>query len=150
MLIDITNFNFECGDKGGSVLIDFNFACDCNNNGGAETYNLELNLKDFGYGYGSFKLNGTKYSPTKTPYKLNFTDELTSFSLSNSNVTEIISFPNTSKVKSLNSVFSYSPITNLDLSDWDLSSVEDVDFAFSYMQNCKSIKFNKDILKDKT
>ena len=37
MLIDITNFNFECGDKGGSVLIDFNFACDCNNNGGTET-----------------------------------------------------------------------------------------------------------------
>lgn len=150
MLIDITNFNFECGDKGGSVLIDFNFACDCNNNGGTEKYNLELNLKDFGYGYGSFKLNETTYSPTKTPYKLNFTDELASFSLSNSNVTEIISFPNTSKVKSLNSVFSYSPITNLDLRDWDLSSVEDVDFAFSYMQNCKNIKFNTDILKDKT
>ena len=150
MLIDITNFNFECGNKGGSVLIDFNFACDCNNNGGAETYNLELNLKDFGHGYGSFKLNDTTYSPTKTPYKLNFTDELTSFSLSNSNVTEIISFPNTSKVKSLNSVFSYSPITNLDLRDWDLSSVEDVNFAFSYMQNCKNIKFNTDILKDKT
>ena len=150
MLIDITNFNFECGDKGGSVLIDFNFACDCNNNGSTETYNLELNLKDFGYGYGSFKLNGTTYSPTKTPYKLNFTDELTSFILNNSNVTEIISFPNTSKVKSLNSVFSYSPITNLDLRDWDLSSVEDVDFAFSYMQNCKSINFNTDILKDKT
>ena len=150
MLIDITNFNFECGDKGGSVLIDFNFACDCNNNGGTETYNLELNLKDFGYGYGSFKLNETTYSPTKTPYKLNFTDELTSFSLSNSNVTEIISFPNTSKVKSLNSVFSYSPITNIDLIDWDLSSVEDVDFAFSYMQKCKNIKFNTDILKDKT
>ena len=150
MLIDITNFNFECGDKGGSVLIDFNFACDCNNNGSTETYNLELNLKDFGYGYGSFKLNGTTYSPTKTPYKLNFTDELTSFSLNTSNVEEIISFPNTSKVKSLNSVFSYSPITNLDLRDWDLSSVEDVDFAFSYMQNCKSINFNTDILKDKT
>lgn len=150
MLIDITNFNFECGDKGGSVLIDFNFACDCNNNGGTETYNLELNLKDFGHGYGSFKLNGTTYSPTKTPYKLNFTDELTSFSLNTSNVTEIISFPNTSKVKSLNSVFSYSPITNIDLRDWDLSSIEDVDFAFSYMQNCKSIKFNTDILKDKT
>ena len=91
MLIDITNFNFECGDKGGSVLIDFNFACDCNNNGGTETYNLELNLKDFGHGYGSFKLNDTTYSPTKTPYKLNFTDELTSFSLNTSNVTEIIS-----------------------------------------------------------
>lgn len=150
MLIDITNFNFECGDKGGSVLIDFNFACDCNNNGGTETYNLELNLKDFGYGYGSFKLNETTYSPTKTPYKLNFTDELTSFSLSNSNVEEIISFPNTSKVKSLNSVFSYSPITYLDLRDWDLSSIEDVDFAFSYMQNCKSINFNTDILKGKT
>lgn len=150
MLIDITNFNFECGDKGGSVLIDFNFACDCNNNGGTETYNLELNLKDFGHGYGSFKLNDTKYSPTKTPYKLNFTDELTSFSLSNSNVTEIISFPNTSKVKSLNSVFSYSPITNLDLRDWDLSSVEDVNFAFSNLQKCKSIKFNTDILKGKT
>lgn len=150
MLIDITNFNFECGDKGGSVLIDFNFACDCNNNGGTETYNLELNLKDFGHGYGSFKLNDTKYSPTKTPYKLNFTDELTSFSLNTSNVTEIISFPNTSKVKSLNSVFSYSPITNLDLRDWDLSSIEDVDFAFSYMQKCTNIKFNTDILKDKT
>ena len=150
MLIDITNFNFECGDKGGSVLIDFNFACDCNNNGGTETYNLELNLKDFGHGYGSFKLNDTKYSPTKTPYKLNFTDELTSFSLSNSNVTEIISFPNTSKVKSLNSVFSSSIITNLDLRDWDLSSVEDVNFAFSDLPKCKSIKFNTDILKGKT
>lgn len=150
MLIDITNFNFECGDKGGSVLIDFNFACDCNNNGGTETYNLELNLKDFGHGYGSFKLNNTTYSPTKTPYKLNFTDELSSFSLANSNVTEIISFPNTSKVKSLNSVFSYSPITNLDLRDWDLSSVEDVNFAFSYMQKCTNIKFNTDILKGKT
>ena len=150
MLIDITNFNFECGDKGGSVLIDLNFACDCNNNGGTETYNLELNLKDFGYGYGSFKLNGTTYSPTKTPYKLNFTDELTSFSLNTSNVTEIISFPNTSKVKSLNSVFSSSIITNLDLRDWDLSSVEDVNFAFGDLQKCKSIKFNTDILKGKT
>lgn len=150
MLIDITNFNFECDDKGGSFLIDFNFACDCNNNGGTETYNLELNLKDFGYGYGEFQLNNTTYSPTKTPYKMNFTDELTSFSLSNSNVEEIISFPNTSKVKSLNSVFSYSPITNLDLRDWDLSSVEDINFAFSYLQKCKSIKFNTDILKGKT
>ena len=150
MLIDITNFNFECGDKGGSVLIDFNFACDCNNNGGTETYNLELNLKDFGYGYGSFKLNDTTYSPTKTPYKLNFTDELTSFSLNTSNVTEIISFPNTSKVKSLNSVFSSSIITNLDLRDWDLSSVEDVNFAFGDLPKCKSIKFNTDILKGKT
>lgn len=150
MLVDITNFNFECGDKGGSVLIDFNFACNCNNNGGTETYNLELNLKDFGHGYGSFKLNETTYSPTKTPYKLNFTDELTSFSLNTSNVTEIISFPNTSKVKSLNSVFSNSIITNLDLIDWDLSSVEDVDFAFSGLQKCKSIKFNTDILKGKT
>lgn len=150
MLIDITNFNFECGDKGGSVLIDFNFACDCNNNGGTETYNLELNLKDFGHGYGSFKLNDTTYSPTKTPYKLNFTDELTSFSLNTSNVTEIISFPNTSKVKSLNSVFSNSIITNLDLRDWDLSSVEDVNFAFGELQKCKSIKFNTDILKGKT
>lgn len=150
MLIDITNFNFECGDKGGSVLIDFNFACDCNNNGGTETYNLELNLKDFGHGYGSFKLNDTTYSPTKTPYKLNFTDELTSFSLNTSNVTEIISFPNTSKVKSLSSVFSNSIITNLDLRDWDLSSVEDVNFAFGELQKCKSIKFNTDILKGKT
>lgn len=150
MLIDITNFNFECGDKGGSVLIDFNFACDCNNNGGTETYNLELNLKDFGHGYGSFKLNNTTYSPTKTPYKLNFTDELTSFSLNTSNVTEIISFPNTSKVKSLNSVFSSSIITNLDLRDWDLSSVEDVNFAFGDLPKCKSIKFNTDILKGKT
>ena len=150
MLIDITNFNFECGDKGGSVLIDFNFACDCNNNGGTETYNLELNLKDFGHGYGSFKLNGTTYSPTKTPYKLNFTDELTSFSLNTSNVEEIISFPNTSKVKSLNSVFSNSIITNLDLRDWDLSSVEDVNFAFCELGKCKSIKFNTDILKGKT
>lgn len=113
-------------------------------------YNLELNLTDFGYGYGTFNLNDTTYSPTTTPYKMNFTDELTSFRLANSNVTEIISFPNTSKVKSLNSVFSYSQITNLDIKDWDLSSVEDVNFAFSYLQKCKSIKFNTDILKGKT
>lgn len=150
MLIDITNFNFECDDKGGSFLIEVNFACDCKNNGGTETYNLELDLKDFGYGYGSFKLNDTKYSPTKTPYKLNFTDELTSFSLMNSNVTKIISFPNTSKVKSLNSAFSYAQMKYLDIKDWDLSGVEDINFAFSYMQKCKSIKFNTDILKGKT
>lgn len=150
MLIDITNFNFECDDKGGSFLIDFNFACENKNNGGTETYNLELDLTDFGYGYGKFQLNNTTYSPTTTPYKLNFTDELTSFSLMNSNVTKIISFPNTSKVKSLNSAFSYAQMKYLDIKDWDLSGVEDVNFAFSYMQKCKSIKFNTDILKGKT
>lgn len=150
MLIDITNFNFECDDKGGSFLIDFNFACDCKNNGDTETYNLELELTDFGYGYGKFQLNNTTYSPTTTPYKLNFTDELTSFSLMNSNVTKIISFPNTSKVKSLNSAFSYAQMKYLDIKDWDLSGVEDINFAFSYMQKCKSIKFNTDILKGKT
>lgn len=149
MLIDITNFNFECDDKGGSFLIDFNFACE-KNNGGAETYNLELDLTDYGYGYGKFKLNNTTYSPTTTPYKLNFTDELTSFSLSNSNVTKIISFPNTSKVKSLNSAFAYAPITNLNVKDWDLSGVEEINFAFSYLQKCANIKFNTDILKGKT
>lgn len=150
MLIDITNFNFECGDKGGYFLIDFNFACENKNNGDTETYNLELNLTDFGSGYGTFKLNNTTYSPTTTPYKMNFTDELTSFSLANSNVTQIISFPNTSKVKSLNSVFSYSPITNLDIKDWDLSGLEEINFAFSYLQKCVNIKFNTDILKGKT
>ena len=150
MLIDITNFNFECDDKGGSFLIDFNFACDCKNNGDTETYNLELDLTDYGYGYGKFELNNTTYSPTTTPYKMNFTDELTSFSLMNSNVTKIISFPNTSKVKSLNSVFAYAQMKYLDIKDWDLSGVEDINFAFSYLQKCVNIKFNTDILKGKT
>lgn len=150
MLIDITNFNFECDDKGGSFLIDFNFACDCKNSGDTETYNLELDLTDYGYGYGKFKLNNTTYSANTTPYKLNFTDELTSFSLMNSNVTRIISFPNTSKVKSLNSVFAYAPITNLNVKDWDLSGVEEINFAFSYLQKCFRINFNTDILKGKT
>lgn len=118
--------------------------------GGTETYNLELNLTDFGYGYGEFKLNNTTYSPTTTPYKLNFTDELTSFSLMNSNVNKIVSFPNTSKVKSLNSAFAYAPITYLNIKDWDLSGVEDINFAFSYLQKCTHIEFNKDILKEKT
>jgi len=118
--------------------------------GGTETYNLELDLTDFGYGYGKFELNNTTYSPTTTPYKLNFTDELTSFSLMNSNVTKIISFPNTSKVKSLNSVFAYAPITNLNVKDWDLSGVEEINFAFSYLQKCFRINFNTDILKGKT
>ena len=118
--------------------------------GDTETYNLELELTDFGYGYGKFQLNNTTYSPTKTPYKLNFTDELTSFSLMNSNVTKIISFPNTSKVKSLNSVFSYAQMKYLDIKDWDLSGVEDINFAFSYLQKCFRINFNTDILKGKT
>ena len=115
-----------------------------------ETYNLELDLTDFGYGYGTFELNNTTYSPTTTPYKMNFTGELTSFSLGNSNVTKIISFPNTSKVKSLNSAFAYSPITYLDVKDWDLSGVEEIDYAFSYLQKCHRINFNKDILNGKT
>ena len=118
--------------------------------GDTETYNLELELTDFGYGYGKFELNNTTYSPTTTPYKLNFTDELTSFSLMNSNVTKIISFPNTSKVKSLNSAFSYAQMKYLDIKDWDLSGVEDINFAFSYLQKCVNIKFNTDILKGKT
>lgn len=118
--------------------------------GDTETYNLELNLTDFGYGYGTFKLNNTTYSPTTTPYKMNFTDELTSFSLMNSNVNEIISFPNTSKVKSLNSVFAYAQMTYLDIKDWDLSGVEEINFAFSYLQKCRHIDFNKDILNGKT
>lgn len=116
----------------------------------SKTYNLELNLTDFGSGYGTFKLNNTTFSPTTSPYKMNFTDELTSFSLSNSNVTAIKSFPNTNKIKTLNSVFAYSPITQLNISDWDLSGVEDINFAFSYLQKCTNIKFNTDILKWKT
>ena len=123
MLIDITNFNFECGDKGGSVLINFNFACDCNNNGGTETpYDIDIEFARANERGNSFKINGTVIRTTDAYYKgrlkdLGF-DKIESFSFTTSLLTKINAFPSIANVKKLEIAFNnctqLTEIPNLD------------------------------------
>lgn len=110
MLIDITNFNFECDDKGGSFLIDFNFACDCKNNGGTETpYDIDVEFARANERGNVFTINGTEIRTTNAYYKgrlkdLGF-DKVESFSFNTSLLTKINAFPSVSNVKTLQSVY---------------------------------------------
>lgn len=110
MLIDITNFNFECDDKGGSFLIDFNFACDCKNNGGTETpYDIDVEFARANERGNVFTINGTKIITTNAYYKgrlkdLGF-DKIESFSFNTSLLTKINAFPSVSNVKTLQNVY---------------------------------------------
>lgn len=134
MLIDITNFNFECGDKGGSVLIDFNFACDCNNNGGTETpYDIDVEFSVANERGNSFFINGTEIETTDAYYKgrlkdLGF-DKVESFRFNTSYLTKINAFPSISNVKTLN--ITYQDCTQLtEIPDLDYPNGVDCGMMF--------------------
>lgn len=115
--------------------------------GGAE-YDLDLVFSRLdNVGKVSFMLNGETITASTTNVKANLSDygidELTSFSFANSTISEINAFADTSKVTSLNSVFSYSNLTNLDISNWNLDSLSDVSFAFSYAQDLETISYDR-------
>ena len=110
MLIDITNFNFECGDKGGSVLIDFNFAYDCNNNGGAEIpYDIDIEFSGANERGNSFNINGTEIRTTDAYYKGRLKDlgldKIESFSFHTSLLSKINAFPSIANVTTLDSAY---------------------------------------------
>ena len=115
--------------------------------GGAE-YDLDLVFSRLdNTGKVSFRLNGETITASTTSVKANLSDygidELTSFSFANSTISEINAFADTSKVTSLNSVFSYSNLKNLDISNWNLDSLSDVSFAFSYAQDLETISYDR-------
>lgn len=115
--------------------------------GEAVTYDLDLTFDSLdNTGKVTFQLNGQQIESTSVNYQANLVDlgidELTSFSFANTTLKTINAFPDTSKVTSLNSKFSNSLIENLDITNWNLDSVTDVAFAFSYMQNVKSIAYD--------
>ena len=134
MLIDITNFNFECGDKGGSVLIDFNFACDCNNNGGTEIpYDIDVEFSRANELGNSFYINGTKIETTDAYYKgrlkdLGF-DKIESVRFSTSYLTKINAFPSIANVKTLS--IAYQNCTQLtEIPDLDYPNGVDCTMMF--------------------
>ena len=134
MLIDITNFNFECGDKGGSVLIDFNFAYDCNNNGGAEIpYDIDIEFSGANERGNSFNINGTEIRTTDAYYKgrlkdLGF-DKIESFSFSSSYLTKINAFPSVANVKKL--IIAFNNCTQLtEIPDLDYPNGVDCSLMF--------------------
>ena len=139
MLIDITNFNFECDDKGGSFLIDFNFACENKNNGGAETpYDIDVEFSRANERGNVFYINGTEIRTTDAYYKGRLKDlglnEIESFSFNTSLLTKINAFPSVANVKTLQ--FAFNNCTQL-------TEIPDLDYPNKV--NCNQMFANTSI-----
>lgn len=106
-------------------------------------YDIDLDVMGYNGQYGSFKLNNRVITPTSERYQANLEDfgfdEITSFSFNSSNVEHINKFPDTSKVTSLNGVFSYSSLKSLDLTDWNWDSLVDAGNVFQSIQRAKRL-----------
>lgn len=120
----------------------------------------------------TYKLNGTTYTATSSPYSTTLSElgitELTSCkdAFFNTNITNLISFPDTSNVTDMGTLFGNcycltsldlsnfntenvtsfrstfngcSGLTELDLSNFNTSNVTDVSFAFSRCINLQSL-----------
>lgn len=111
-----------------------------------QEFDIDLEFKEINGTYGqAFKINDISITPTGSTYQANLADlgieNVTSFNFSNTNLSKINRFPDTSQVKSLNSKFSYTQVKTLDLQKWNLQGVEDAKFAFSYIPNVETISF---------
>ena len=87
-----------------------------------------------------YNLNNTKYVAIEQNYETQFNDILLdcSSAFSNTNITELKSFPDTSNVTNMTNMFSYcTELTSLDLSNWNVSNVRDMVCMFA---NCSSLK----------
>ena len=92
----------------------------------------------------TYKLNDTTYTATSSPYTTTLTelgiDTLTScnYAFSGSSITKLISFPDTSNIKSMSFMFfnCYS-LTSLDLSNFDTSNITSVTNMF---RNCYNLQ----------
>ena len=113
-----------------------------------DNYDIVLELKQYSNGYGTFQLNGKTITPTSSTYKANLSDlgfsELTSFDFSNSNIINVKKMPDCGKVQTISNKFAYSPITELNTTDWNLSNIYDARYSFAYLQKATSIKINED------
>ena len=113
-----------------------------------DNYDIVLKLKQYSNGYGTFKLNGKRITPTSSTYKANLSDlgfsELTSFDFSNSNIINVKKMPDCGKVQTISNSFAYSPITELNTTDWNLSYIYNASYSFAYFQKATSIKINED------
>ena len=85
----------------------------------------------------TYKLNGTTYTATSSPYTISLTDlgieTLTSCSQTfyNSTITDLISFLDTSNVTNMRQMFyKCSGLTELDLSNFNTSNVTKMDYIF--------------------
>lgn len=113
-----------------------------------DNYDIVLELKQYSNGYGTFQLNNQTITPTSSTYKANLSDlgfsELTSFDFSNSNIINVKKMPDCGKVQTISNKFAYSPITELNTTDWNLSNIYDARYSFAYLQKATSIKINED------
>lgn len=94
----------------------------------------------------TYKLNGTTYTATSSPYTTSLEDlgitTLTSCSgtFSGSSITNLISFPDTSNVTEMQGMFNYCVnLTSLDLSSFDTSNVENFTSMFYVCKNLQTL-----------
>lgn len=100
-------------------------------------------------GSSSFVLNQNAYTATISPYSTTLTDlgitELTQCNgaFENSNITNLISFPDTSKVTAMDRMFyNCTGLTSLDLSGWKTSNVTNMYQMFALCNNISTLNLN--------
>ena len=94
----------------------------------------------------TYKLNGTTYTATSSPYSTTL-DELgintltgCNYAFSDTSITKLISFPDTSNVTTMIWMFaSCESLTSLDLSSFNTSNVTDMNRMFSSCKNLTSL-----------
>ena len=85
-----------------------------------------------------YNLNNTKYVAIEQNYETQFNDILLdcSSAFTDTNIKVLNSFPDTSNVTNMTNMFSYcTELTELDLSNWNVSKVRDMTNMFAYCNN---------------